>query len=211
MYIPEYFWSTIIRSGYLKANDIFLLRTLLAESSHEGVATLTIENIAWFCKRTVKTTEKYIKSLVDKNVITEKARYKEPGDSETTCIYEINLDVDFWIEHAKGFLEENPKYIKKLRNMDVKQFSLDIEKRFEEEEKKRQRGEPIISKYKEYLVTAFYRDSETPEYYFLDTMEECTDLKESLMNEGDDIEAVYISHKEGTRGDLYLMSWHSAL
>ena len=193
MYIPEYFKTTINSSGYLTANDLYLFDTLLMESSHEGTATITIETIARYCQRTVKTTEKYIKSLLDKGVITEKARYKEPGDSETTCIYELNLDVDFWMEHAKGFLEEHPRFIKKLRNMDVKQFSLDIEKRFKEENTLIL--EPIKGKYKEYLVTAFYRDSEAPEYYFRDTMEECIDLRKSLMNEGDDLETVYIGQE----------------
>lgn len=117
MYIPENLRRTIYGSGYLNGSEILAFDTLITYANHNGVTCITLETISEQCQRTVRTVKKYIKSLVNKGVITEKEPY-----------YELNLNVNFWKDKAKTFLEEHPEYIKTLNNLDISQFSNDQEK-----------------------------------------------------------------------------------
>ena len=184
MYIHNHYRHIIHCSGYLRSTEGLTFDNLIFCADHDGVARTTLEELARLGNVTVKTLKKYIKLLEGKGVITEKALHKEKGESETTCIYELNLDIDFWKDKAKTVLEEHPRYLKTLNSLDLHQFSHNQEKFFEMQK----RG--LLKKQMKYIVNVGYTDG-AYESYYRDTLEQCYKLEHELLKDSE-VEIIHV-------------------
>lgn len=110
MIITNLFWRTIKRSGYLTASELFVFDALISYADNNNhVCYPSLKTIAADCQKTVRAVQNTMNALISKGVLTRTAQYREFDNSQTSNLYTLNLDVDFWSDKAKAYLEQKNK------------------------------------------------------------------------------------------------------
>lgn len=110
MIITQSFWRTIKCSGYITTTEIAILDALIPYADSKDLSCYPkLRTIANQCNKTVRTIQNSINSLVNKGVLAKEPRFNPEDKGQTSNLYTLNLDKQFWQDKAKAYLEQKNK------------------------------------------------------------------------------------------------------